>query len=102
MTARIGSCLSPAENEELTAFLRENCDIFAWSPSDKPDIDLGIACHKLHIDPVAEPVIQKRRPFEHERMAIIEVEINKLLEVRFIEEVVYSAWLANVVLVMKK
>ena len=33
---------------------------------------------------------------------IIEVEIDKLLEVGFIEEVAYSTWLANVVLVVKK
>ena len=35
-------------------------------------------------------------------MAIVEAEIDKLLEAGFIEKVAYSAWLANVVLVMKK
>ena len=47
-------------------------------------------------------MIQKRRHFVPERVAIIEAEINKLLEAGFIEEVAHSAWLANVVLVMKK
>ncbi|KAM1000326.1 hypothetical protein ACFX2A_007088 [Malus domestica] len=67
-----------------------------------PGIDPKVACHKLHFDPTAKSVIQKRRHFTPERMAIIEAEIDKLLKARFIEEVAHSAWLANVVLVMKK
>ncbi|KAM1524207.1 hypothetical protein ACFX14_008994 [Malus domestica] len=56
-TTRIGSRLSPKEKEEFTVFLRENRDIFAWSPFDMPDIDPEIACHKLHVDLVVKPVI---------------------------------------------
>ena len=67
-----------------------------------PGIDPNVACHKLHVDPAAKPIIQKRRHFAPERVAIIEAEINKLLEAGFIEEVAHSAWLANVVLVTKK
>nr|XP_008381615.2 uncharacterized protein LOC103444468 [Malus domestica] len=81
---------------------RENRDIFAWSPSDIPDIDPKIACHKLHVDLAAKLVIQKRRHFAPEQVAIIEAEIDKLLEVGFIEEVAHSAWLANIMLVKKK
>ena len=66
-----------------------------------PGIDPKMACHKLHVDPAAKPVIQKRRHFAPERVAIIEAEIDKLLEAGFIEKVAHSAWLANVVLVMK-
>nr|XP_028959519.1 uncharacterized protein LOC114825272 [Malus domestica] len=83
-TAKIGSRLSPGEKEELTIFLRENRDVFAWSPSDMPGIDPKVACHKLHVNPIAKPVIQKRRHFAPERMAIIEAEIDKLLEAGFI------------------
>ncbi|KAM1492202.1 hypothetical protein ACFXTH_024249 [Malus domestica] len=101
-TAKIGSRLSPDKKEELMTFFRENRDVFAWSPFDIPDIYPKVACHKLHVNPTAKPVIQKRRHFAPERVAIIEAEIDKLLEVGFIEEVAHSAWLANVVLVMKK
>ncbi|XP_068339036.1 uncharacterized protein [Pyrus communis] len=100
--ARIDSQLSPKEKEELTAFFTENCDVFAWSPSDIPDIDSKIAYHKLHVDTAAKSDIEKRRHFVLERVAIIEVEMDKLLEPEFIEEVAHSAWLANVVLVTKK
>ena len=55
--ARIGSHLSPAEKEELTVFLRNNRDVFAWSPFDMPGINPEVACHKLHVDPAAKLVI---------------------------------------------
>ncbi|KAM1342519.1 hypothetical protein ACFX2F_006833 [Malus domestica] len=67
-----------------------------------PSIDPAIACHKLHVNLAAKPVIQKKLHFAPERVAIIKAEINKLLEAEFIEEMAHSAWLANVVLIMKK
>ncbi|XP_070662430.1 uncharacterized protein [Malus domestica] len=102
MSARIGSHLNPAEKEELTAFLRENRDVFAWSPSDMPGINPKVACHKLHVNLATKPVIQKRRHFVPEQVAIVEVKIDMLLDAGFIEEVAHSTWLANIVLVMKK
>ncbi|CAL2245953.1 unnamed protein product [Prunus armeniaca] len=100
--ARIGWRLSPDEKVELTTFLQNNKDMFAWSPSDMPGIDPNIICHRLHVNPACKPVAQKRRNFAPERVAIIEAEIDKLLAAGFIEEVSYSEWLANVVLVAKQ
>lgn len=71
--------------------LRENYDIFSWSPSDMPGIDPEIAWHKLYVDPIAKPMIKKRRHFVPEQVSIIEEEIDKLLEAKFIEEVAHSA-----------
>lgn len=65
-------------------------------------IDPKVTCHKLYIDLATKLVIQNRRHFAPEQVAIIEAEINKILVARFIEEVAYLIWLANVVLVMKK
>ncbi|CAL2230025.1 unnamed protein product [Prunus armeniaca] len=101
-TSRIGSRLSQEEKAELVAFLQNNKDVFAWSPSDMPGIDPHIICHRLHVNPAIKPVAQKRRNFTPERVAIIEAEIEKLLAAGFIEEVSYAEWLANVVLVVKK
>ncbi|KAM2295429.1 hypothetical protein ACFX1S_035233 [Malus domestica] len=67
-----------------------------------PDIALEIACHKLHVNPAAKQVIQKRRHFSPKQVAIIEDEIDKLLEAEFIKKVAHSTWLANIVLVKKK
>ncbi|CAL2276514.1 unnamed protein product [Prunus armeniaca] len=43
--ARINSRLSPDEKVELTTFLQNKKDVFAWSPSDMTGIDLKIICH---------------------------------------------------------
>ncbi|CAL2278333.1 unnamed protein product [Prunus armeniaca] len=96
--ARIGSRLSPDEKVELTTFLQNNKDMSAWSPSDMNGIDPNIICHRLHVNPAYKPVAQKRP----KRVAIIEAKIDKLLAAGFIEEVSYSEWLANVVLVAKQ
>lgn len=89
-TTRIGSRLSPMEKEELAVFLMEKHKVFIWSSSNIPNIDPVIACHKLHVDLAAKPVFQKRQHFTPERVAIIEAEIDKLLEARFIDEVVHA------------
>ncbi|KAI5333485.1 hypothetical protein L3X38_023616 [Prunus dulcis] len=85
---------------ELAAFLRNNKDIFAWSSSDMYGIDPQIICHRLHVNPAIKPVVQKRRNFIPEQVAIIEAETDKLLAAGFIEEVSNVEWLANVVLVL--
>ncbi|KAH0996427.1 hypothetical protein GBA52_020291 [Prunus armeniaca] len=88
--ARIGSRLSQEEKAELVVFLKNNKDIFAWSPSDMPGIDPQIICHCLHVNPAIKPVAQKRLNFAPERVAIIEAEIDKFLVAVFIEEVSYA------------
>ncbi|XP_020410343.1 uncharacterized protein LOC109946540 [Prunus persica] len=100
--AQIGLRLCQEEKAELAAFLQNNKGVFVWSPSDMPSIDPQIICHRLYFNLAIKPVAQKRRNFTPERVAIIEVEINKLLAAGFIEEVSYAEWLTNVVLVEKK
>jgi hypothetical protein len=57
--------------------------------------------HKLDIDPVVKPIKQKERRYAPERCETIQLEVNKLLEVRFIRPIDYPNWLANHVLVEK-
>ncbi|PKU78890.1 RNA-directed DNA polymerase [Dendrobium catenatum] len=57
--------------------------------------------HSLKINPAYKPVIQKKRNFALERQLAIKQEVDKLLKERFIREVHYPAWLANVVMVRK-
>ncbi|KAI5317481.1 hypothetical protein L3X38_037188 [Prunus dulcis] len=99
---QIGSRLSLEENVELTTFLQNNKDMFAWFPSDMPGIDPNIICHRLYVNPACKPVAQKRCTLTPERIAIIEAEIDKLLAAGFIEEVSYSEQLAKVVLMAKQ
>jgi hypothetical protein len=98
----IGIGLSAKLESELTSFLRENRDIFAWSPKDMTGVSRDLAEHSLHVRPDAKPVKQPLRRFAKEKRKVIGEEIAWLLAADFIMEVFYSNWLANPVLVLKK
>jgi hypothetical protein len=66
-----------------------------------PRIPREVIEHKLGIDPAFQLVKQKKRRYTLERHETIPVEVNKLLEARFIRPVDYSSWLANPILVEK-
>lgn len=64
-------------------------------------IPLEMIIHKLNIDPKYKLVCQKRRSFMLERQKVIDKEVGKVLAVRFIQEVHYPRWLANMVMVKR-
>jgi hypothetical protein len=67
----IGTSLSTKLESELTSFLRENWDIFAWSPKDMPGVPRELAEHSLHVRSDSKPVKQPLRCFiEEKRKAI--------------------------------
>ena len=100
-TTQIGTNLSPRTKEEIVSFLKSNLDIFAWSHEDMPGIPASLIQHHLNVDPGKKPVQQKRRVLASERNKAVTDEINKLLAAKFIREVHYPEWLANVVIVKK-
>ncbi|KAL0360969.1 UNVERIFIED_CONTAM: Retrovirus-related Pol polyprotein from transposon opus [Sesamum radiatum] len=100
-TTRIGSKMSRRVEIMMVEFLRENVDMFAWSPSDFRGIDPEVIVHRLNVDPMTRPVTQKKRTFGAERNKIIEEEVKKLLHAGYVSEVQYTDWLANVVVVPK-
>ena len=99
---KIGSKLPEGLRRRLVDFLRSKSDCFAWSHSDMPGIDPAIIMHQLQVDPSHQPTRQKRRKFAPERDIIINEEVRNLLEAKFIREVQYPEWLANVAVVKKK
>jgi len=62
-----------------------------------PGIDNKVIKHRLNVDPTRKPIQQKR---PKRNSAVVE-EVEKLLTARFIREVYYPEWLANVVMVKK-
>lgn len=66
-----------------------------------PGIDPRVITHKLSVDPSIKPIQQKKRTFTTNRNLAIAEEVDKLLKARFIREVTYPNWIANVVLVKK-
>ncbi|GKV19472.1 hypothetical protein SLEP1_g29731 [Rubroshorea leprosula] len=100
-TVNIGLDMDPSFMAQLENCLREHKDIFAWCPADMPGIDPKVACHRLGVNPDAVPVRQKVRHFGAERTVAIEEEVAKLKEAGFIQEITFSEWLSNVVMVKK-
>ena len=77
-TTKIGTLASPAICQELTAFLRSNRDVFAWTHEDIPGIDPSIIIHRLNVLPSFPPNRQKKRVFAPERDQAIAEEVHKL------------------------
>lgn len=61
----------------------------------------GIVERALTLFKEAQSVVQKKRRLGDEKWKRVEVEVNKLKEARFVKEVMYTMWLANVVMVKK-
>ena len=66
-----------------------------------PGIDPLIICHKLALDIEAKPITQRKRRLGEERRCATAEETIKLLKAGFIREVLYTTWLANMVMVKK-
>ena len=65
-------------------------------------LDPKVTVHHLSIKNGASPKKQPQRRFRPELVPEIEKEVNKLIEARFIREVKYPTWIANIVPVTKK
>ena len=52
----ICSLLTHHERTELTLFLRENSDVFAWFAVDMSGISPSVIYHSLNVHPNAKPV----------------------------------------------
>ncbi|RVX00866.1 hypothetical protein CK203_026559 [Vitis vinifera] len=58
----------------------------------------SIASHRPNIMPSSRPVHQKVRHFHPNKQRIIQSEVDKSLTTRFIKEVEYPDWLANMIM----
>ena len=98
---KIGASLPQEEKDHLVALLRRYKELFAWKPSDMPGISTDIISHELRVDPLARPIVQKRRPMGPNKQLAIRQEVGRLLEAEFIAPTHYQSWVANPVLVPK-
>ena len=100
-STKIGADLEGKIKKDIVRFPRENIDVFAWSHEDIPGIDPSVVTHRLNIYPSSKPVRQKKRVLAPKRDNAIKEEVQKLTLAKFIREVYYPDWLANVVMVKK-
>ena len=66
-----------------------------------PGIDPSVITHRLNVYHSSKPMLQKKRVFASKRDNAIKEEVQKFTMVKFIWEVYYPDWLANVVMVKK-
>ena len=64
-------------------------------------INPSVMVHRLKVSPSFPPICQKKQVFAQEQDKAITEEVRKLQDVKFIREVYYPNWLANVVMVNK-
>ena len=98
---RVGASMEKKTKQDLVQFLKESIDVFAWSHEDIPCIDPNVISHRLNVYPSSKPARQKKRVFAPERDNAIKEEVQKLTMAKFIWEIYYLDWLANVVMVKK-
>src|ERR1044072_1224210 len=95
---RIGTQLNPEGESSLAALLISNQEVFAWSTGDITGLDPTLICHKLSVNTNVMPIAQRKRKMGEEKRKVVKIETDRLLEVKFIREVKYPTWLANVVM----
>lgn len=81
--------------------MKSNFDVMAYSLTEMKGVSKGVIEYKLNVRRDAKPVKQPKRNFALERQEVIKEEVNKLLDAKFISEVMYLDWLTNVMLVKK-
>ncbi|KAK1363227.1 hypothetical protein POM88_038788 [Heracleum sosnowskyi] len=98
---QIGKNMEPELKKKVIEVIRQYHDVFAWGHEDMPGLDPSVAKHCLSVNPDEKLVKQKKRNFAMERQQVIQAEVEKLLKSKFIEEIEYPDWLANLVVVKK-
>lgn len=86
---------------EVIQFLTNHLQNFAWYTEDMPGINTIVVEHFLNINYVCPPIKQKHFQFGEDKQHGMRDEVEKLLKARFIHEVEYPTWLANVIMVKK-
>jgi len=66
-TVTIGA-MEPAEEQQFMKFLKQNDDIFAWSPNDLKGVPRELMEHSLHTSPKIKPKKRKLRKLAEERI----------------------------------
>ena len=100
-STRVGADLEEKTKKDLIHFLRKNIDVFACIHEDMLGINPNVITHRLNVYPSSKPVRLKKKVFAPERDNAIKEKMQKLTVAKFIREVYYPDWLANVVMVKK-
>ncbi|GJW79431.1 reverse transcriptase domain-containing protein [Tanacetum coccineum] len=76
-------------------------DVFAWEPADMPGIPRRIIEHSLNVNPLVEPVAQKRRVMAYDHTQVVSKKVEEWVSAGIVRPVRYPTWISNLVLVKK-
>ncbi|GAA0139987.1 hypothetical protein LIER_35174 [Lithospermum erythrorhizon] len=85
-TFRVGKNLDKQHTLKLNELIKEFADVFVWGTEDMGKVDPELAFHRLHVDPIFVPFIQRKRTFSEEKNLTIREEVANLLKVEAIRE----------------
>lgn len=89
--------LSPEEQKAMTEFLKKGKINFAWTYRDMPSLDIDLVVHHLIVDPKIKLVKQKLCKMHPKVALLVKVELQKMLEAKFIHPIDYPKWVSNIV-----
>ncbi|KAI3446917.1 hypothetical protein Pfo_003582 [Paulownia fortunei] len=98
----ISTLLTNDEEKTYIELLHKFKDVFSWSYKEIPGLNPKVAVHHLSVKKGARPIKQAQCRFWPELVPLIEVEVNKLIEIGFIREVKYPTWISSIVPIRKK
>ncbi|XP_076905775.1 uncharacterized protein LOC143561639 [Bidens hawaiensis] len=101
-TVTIGPAISEIVRTFLKQLLTKNIDIFAWQPADMTGVPRSIAEHKLRVNPMFTPIVQKKRKMGPEQTKAMNEQVQELLHAGIIRDSKYQTWVANPVIVPKR
>jgi hypothetical protein len=93
--------LTEEQENNLTKFLFNNKDVFAWLANDLCGVNRSTIEHFLNVDPTIRPRNQKPRKMSEDKVKGARNKVKRLLSAGVIREVTYQEWLANIVMVKK-
>ncbi|XP_076950167.1 uncharacterized protein LOC143623056 [Bidens hawaiensis] len=94
-TITIGPAISEIVRTFLKQLLTKNIDIFAWQPEDMTGVPRSISEHKLRVNPLITPIIQKKRKMGPKQTKAMNEQVHDLLHAGIIQEIKYQTWVAN-------
>lgn len=91
--------MSKEKERELVNKLIKNVDLSAWAPSDMIGINTKVVSHLFSMHPLVIPMAPRKRRAGKEKWVVVDEEVGKLCDTRFITKTKYLTWVANVVMI---
>ncbi|XP_076896243.1 uncharacterized protein LOC143549148 [Bidens hawaiensis] len=101
-TVVIGPAISEIVRTFLQQLLTKNIDIFAWQPADMAGVPRNISEHKLKVNPLTTPIVQKKRKMGPEQTKAMNEQVQDLIHAGIIREIKYQTWMDNPVMVPQR